>query len=425
MAINASDLALDVVDTQTGGNVGNDGSDSNNNGGDRTPDNNSGDDKPNPNTEGDSSQTGGEGNDNNDGSSTGGLEEGDTVEFENATYTVDKDGNLVAADGTIFKEAKDVKAWLDSQEVDDNNEDSISLENIQKALGEEIVDENGKPVEFTNDADGVKAYVESVINLKSQQIQDAAINKLYSTNPWVKRFVDYVELTGSPKGFGDIPDRSGIEIDKNDIAQQKAIIKMAANEFGNKSLDDNYIKYLEANNGLYDVAKSQLEALVEKDKRYIAEITNQAEAQRKEAEENTKKYWDTVNNVIDARKVGGYKLPDNFAKDVDGKKVIFTIEDFKDYVSKPNCKDENGNDCTGYQKDLNTLTQEAIIDRDLLDAWLMFTKGTYKDLIDMAMNEDKVKTIRVISNKTRTNKTIKINKPTNKQKVTANDLAFD
>ena len=425
MAINASDLALDVNDTQTGGNVGNDGSDSNNNSGDNNPDNNSNDDNQNSNNEGDDNHNGGEGNDNNEGSSTGELEEGDTIEFEDETYTVDKDGNLVAKDGTIFKEAKDVKAWLDSQEVDDNDEDSISLANIQKELGEEIVDENGKPIEFTNDAKGVKAYVESVINLKSQQIQEAAIDKLYSANPWVKEFVDYVQLTGSPKGFSDIPDRSGIVIDKNDITQQKAIIKMAATEFGNKSLDDNYLKYLEANNGLYDVAKAQLEALVEKDRKYIAEITSQAEAQRKADAENNKKYWDNVNSVIDTRKVGGYKLPDNFTKDVDGKKVIFTIEDFKDYISKPNCKDEDGNACTGYQKDLNNLTQAAIIDRDLLDAWLMFTKGTHKDLIDMAMNEDKVKTIRVISNKTRTNKTIKINKPSNKQKVTANDLVLD
>ena len=40
--------------------------------------------------------------------STGGLEQGTNVEFEGVTYTVDKDGNLVDADGKVFKEAKDV-----------------------------------------------------------------------------------------------------------------------------------------------------------------------------------------------------------------------------------------------------------------------------------------------------------------------------
>ena len=47
--------------------------------------------------------------------------------------------------------------------------------------------------------------------------------------------------------------------------------------------NDNYIKYLKDSGGLYDEAKAQLEALVEKDKQVRQQIAQQAEAQLLEA----------------------------------------------------------------------------------------------------------------------------------------------
>ena len=64
-----------------------------------------------------------------------------------------------------------------------------------------------------------------------------------------------MQINGTPKGFGDIPDRSGIVIDPENKMQQEAIIRMAAKEFGNESLNDNYIKYLNDSGSLFDEAK--------------------------------------------------------------------------------------------------------------------------------------------------------------------------
>lgn len=169
--------------------------------------------------EGQSDDTGKDGNQNNqddNNSSTGELAVGDTLEFEGSTYTVDKDRNLVDDKGSIFKQANEVSDWLKSMDVDDNNQvdGGLNLASIQEALGVTVTDSDGKAVEFTDDADGVKAYVNSVIDLKSNELQTAAINKLYSDNPLLKQFNDYVQLTGSPRGFGEIPDRSGIQVEK-------------------------------------------------------------------------------------------------------------------------------------------------------------------------------------------------------------------
>ena len=371
---------------------------------------------------------GNEGNNGGEGdgsSSTGELSEGDTIEFDGTTYTVDASGNLVDDKGNVFKEAKDVADWLKSVEVEGNGEgsDTISLASIQEALGIIVTDAEGKNIEFTDDAAGVKAYVDAVIDLKSKDLQQAAVNKLYADNPLLKQFTDYVQLTGTAKGFGEIPDRSGIQLDKENEEQLKAVIRMAAKEFGNKSLNENYIKYLKDSGGLYDEAKAQLQALVEKDIAFLKDIEVRAQAQRDADAKAVSDYWNKVNNVIDSRIIAGYKLPESFTKEVNGQKVIITPNDFYNYLSKATETDTDGNKVTGYQRDLNKLTDDEYLNRELLDAWLMFTGGTYKDLIAMAVNEDKVRQLRVKSKEQRSTKTVKVIK---KQggKVDMNDIVL-
>lgn len=376
--------------------------------------------------EGQSDNAGDNGNQNDQDtqhSSTGELVVGDTLEFEGSTYTVDKDGNLVDDKGSIFKQANEVSDWLKSMDVDDNDQTDggLNLASIQEALGVTVTDSEGKAVEFTDDANGVKAYVNSVIDLKSNELQTAAINKLYSDNPLLKQFNDYVQLTGTPRGFGEIPDRSGIQVEKDNEAQQVAIIRMAAQEFGNKSLNENYIKYLRDSGGLYDEARNQLQALAEKDIAVRKEIETRAATQRQEEAENVANYWKNVSNVIDGRMIAGYKLPESFTKEVNGQKVVITPNDFYNYLSKANEQDADGNRVTGYQKDLSNLSDADYLNRELLDAWLMFTGGTYKDLIDMAVKEDKVRQLRVKSKEQRTAKSVKIIRKAN-SKADINDI---
>ena len=346
---------------------------------------------------------------NDDNSSTGDLNVGDQLEVDGITYTVAQNGDLVDDKGNVFKEAKDVADWLKSVNLENNEPDSsITLASIQESLGVTITDENGKPVSFTDDAAGVKAYVDSVIELRSNELQQAAINRLYSDNPLLKQFQDYVQLNGTPRGFGEIPDRSGIKLDKDNEQQLVAVIKMAAQEFGNKSLNDNYIKYLRDSGGLYDEARNQLEALVDKDKAYKRDIETKAAEQRKQEADAIKNYWEKVNNIINGRVINGYKIPDSFTKEVDGKKIVITPNDFFNYVSNASVEREDGSKITGYQRDLAELTDDEYMAREMLDAWLMFTGGTYKDLIDMAVKENEVRKLIVKSKQNRSTKTVKL-----------------
>lgn len=349
-------------------------------------------------------------NDNNEPAND--LEEGTEVEFEGVVYKVDKDGNLVDDKGTVFKDAKDVKQWLkDNNFSDDNTDAEISIDTIKEHFGVDVTGEDGKPLEFTNDAKGIKAYLDAVYELKTGEIAQGAINKLYSDNPLLKEFVDYVQLKGTAKGFGELPDRSGITVDKDNETQQINIIKMAAEEFGNKSLDDNYIKYLQSTGGLYNVAKAQLEALQEKDKQTKANIAAQAEAARKQEEEDLNNYFANVNKAIKERRIGGYLLPETFVKEVNGQKITCKLDDFYDYVAKPTQSDANGNKMTGYARDLNKLSDKDLLERELLDAWLMWTGGSAKDLVEMAIREEGVKRLIAKSKENHAQRRIKVIKP--------------
>lgn len=353
---------------------------------------------------------GGDNNDkNNDDTSTGELNAGDQLEVDGVVYTVAENGDLVDDKGNVFKEAKDVAEWLKSVDVTNEDETStLNLASIQEAVGITVTDENGKTIEFTDDADGVKSYIDSVIALRSTELQEAAVNRLYQDNPLLKQFQDYVQLKGTAKGFGDIPDRSGIKLDKNNEAQLVAVIKMAAQEFGNKSLNDNYIKYLRDSGGLYDEATNQLAALVDKDKAYRQQIETQAAEQRKQEADARASYWEKVNNMINSRVINGYKIPDSFTREVDGKKVAITPNDFFTYLSEATVEQKDGSKITAYQNDLAKLTDDEFMAREMLDAWLMFTGGTYKDLIDMAVKENEVRRLIVKSKQSRSTKSVKV-----------------
>lgn len=338
------------------------------------------------------------------------LDAGTELEIDGKVYTVSDNGDIVDKDGKVFKEAKDVKAFLEENQPEDDDEE-ITIDSISNYIGLDIKDENGNKVEFANTPQGVKEYVDAVIATKADDIAQGSVNKLFQDNPLLKQFIDYVKITGTPRGFGDIPDRSGIVLDKDNEEQLSAVIRMAAQEFGNASMDEAYIDFLKTSGRLYDTAKAQLDVLVNKDKQIRKDIETQAAKAREEELAELNEYWNGVNNAIKNRQIGEYRLPETIVRERNGQKITYTLDDFYDYVSNSSEQDEDGNRITGYQRDLNNLSDEEHLNRELLDAWLMWTGGSYKDLIEMRVKEEQVKRLVINSKKNRSKGQVKITKP--------------
>lgn len=354
---------------------------------------------------------------NADTSSTGGidvstLEAGTTIDTPDGTLIVDAQGNLIDKDGNIFKtkdEANDYLNQFESDGDDDSTEPELSIKTIQEAIGVDVVDDKGKKIKFDNTPEGIKSYVNSVMEIRENEIAEAAINRLYQDVPVLPDIINYyVANGGSLEGYNEIPDRTQIVVDENNVSQQKAIIKQAHKEFGRRGDVNKYIKYLEDSGQLLETAKDELAALQQADKEEHEKLRQQAEARIKADEEASEKYWNGVKKVIDSKKIAGYQIPDNIIISRDGKKISATPQDFFNYLYQV---DDNGK--SRYVYDLEAQTPEARRDDQILRAYLTFVGGNYASLVDMAIKEEKVRTLRMKSKQATTKGGIKVTPPSN------------
>ena len=350
------------------------------------------------------------------------LAPGTELQIGEDVYKIDDKGNVVDSEGNIFKEAKDVKEWLESFDAkEDDDNDELSIKSIQKALDITITDENDKEVEFDNTPEGVKAYVEQVIESSREEHYQTAIQSLFDKYPFVEDMINYYTANGnSLEGYNEVPDRSGITLDENNEAQQEYIIKTAWKEQNRRGNVDSYIQYLKSTGNLFATAQEELEGLQESDKQYREEMRKQAEAAENERIENAKKYWNDVHDVIKSRQIAGYNIPESIVVTRDGKKTTATVEDFFKYVYQVDNKGKSR-----YNYDLEAEDPKARLQDDILRAFLKFTGGSYSNLVDMAINKKEVNKL-ILKSKENKKPSISIRKPASKNNnKTEIDLGFN
>lgn len=343
------------------------------------------------------------------------LEEGTVIEDGDNKYTVDKDGNLIDDKGNIFKAKNEVAAYLKEFEVEDtSNEDKIDVKLIQELVGVSVTSEDGKPVTFDNTPQGVASYIQSVINLKRDEFAQAGVNKLFEDYPIVGDFLNYYVANGNSfEGFGELRDRSGIEVDENNVSQQEAIVREAFKEFNRRGNVDKYIQYLKDSNELFNVAKEELEALQKADN--DVREANAKEALRVKAEEEKQlvEFWNGVKECIDKRQIAGYRIPETVIIERNGKQISTTPEDFFNYVYQV---DDKG--LSRYENDLMKLSPAERRDEELLKAWLKYTGKGYDSLIEMAVSDKEAKKLKLTASQRKSTRgAIKITKPDSKNDV--------
>lgn len=340
------------------------------------------------------------------------LSEGDSIELDGVTYTVDATGNLVNEKGEVFKTKEEVADFLKNYTTEEtNNTSEINMEEVQKLVGVNVVDDKGNAIVFENTPQGVSNYINSVLELKQEEYAQAGINKLVTDFPIVNDFLNYYIANGySYEGFGQLKDRSGIQIDDNNEAQQIAIIREAWKEFGRKGSVDKYITYLKDSGQLLDVAKDDLAALQQADEEVRRHNSEEAARVQEEEQKQVEAYWKGVKACVDKREIAGYKIPETIIIKKDGKQITCNPDDFFKYVYQV---DDNG--LTQYQKELANEAPNDRMQDELLKAWLKFTGKSYNSLVEMAVAEKEAKKLRLTANKNKTAKaTIKITKAAQK-----------
>lgn len=340
------------------------------------------------------------------------LSEGDTINVDGVDYTIDSEGNAIAADGTVFRTATEL-----AELIAQNGSEPSVLNQLQTRFGSDFKDENGNPIVFDDNEEGIAAYVETVVQSRVKEAQTAAINNLFETYPQVEQVINHLKLNGTLDDFVEIPDRSQITVSKDNEEQQAAFIREEWKLSGKKGDVNKFIDYCKNAGILYDTAVESKEAVDSIYESRLAEQKAQVEAKEAAAAAEEKAYWDNVEKTISKGELLGYSIPEQIQCNKDGKKVMLSRRDFLKYVSTP--VDSEGN--TAYMLDEAKVDSDARMQDDLLKAFLRFTGGDYASLVGMAVNKQKVLSIRTVAAQTTGKRTVIINSKGNNSKTVDND----
>lgn len=340
------------------------------------------------------------------------LSEGDTINVDDVDYTIDAEGNAIAADGTVFRTATEL-----AELIAQNGSEPSVLNQLQTRFGSDFKDENGNPIVFDDNEEGIASYVETVVQSRVKEAQAAAINNLFETYPQVEQVINHLKLNGSLDDFVEIPDRSQITVSKDNEEQQATFIREEWKLSGKKGDVNKFIDYCKNAGILYDTAVESKEAVDSIYESRLAEQKAQVEAKEAAAAAEEKAYWDNVEKTISKGELLGYSIPEQIQCNKDGKKVMLSRKDFLKYVSTP--VDSEGN--TAYMLDEAKVDSDARMQDDLLKAFLRFTGGDYASLVGMAVNKQKVLSIRTAAAQTTGKRTVIINSKGNNSKTVDND----
>lgn len=340
------------------------------------------------------------------------LSEGDTVNVDGVDYTIDADGNAVDADGTVFRTAAEL-----TELIAQNGSEPSVLDQLQTRFGSDFKDEDGNPIVFDNNAEGIAAYVDTVVQSKIAEAQTAALNNLFEIYPQVEQVINHLKLNGTLEDFVEIPDRSSITVSKDNEEQQATFIREEWKLSGKKGDVNKFIDYCKNAGILYDTAVESKEAVDSIYESRLAEQKAQVEAKEAAAAAEEKAYWDNVEKTISKGELLGYSIPEQIQCNKDGKKVMLSRKDFLKYVSTP--VDSEGN--TAYMLDEAKVDSNARMQDDLLKAFLKFTGGNYASLVGMAVNKHKVLSVRTAAAQTTGKRTVIINSKGNNSKTVDND----
>lgn len=340
------------------------------------------------------------------------LSEGDTINVDGVDYTIDAEGNAISADGTVFRTATEL-----AELIAQNGSEPSVLNQLQTRFGSDFKDENGNPIVFDDNEEGIAAYVETVVQSRVKEAQTAAINNLFETYPQVEQVINHLKLNGTLDDFVEIPDRSQITVSKDNEEQQATFIREEWKLSGKKGDVNKFIDYCKNAGILYDTAVESKEAVDSIYESRLAEQKAQVEAKEAAAAAEEKAYWDNVEKTISKGELLGYSIPEQIQCNKDGKKVMLSRKDFLKYVSTP--VDSEGN--TAYMLDEAKVDSDARMQDDLLKAFLRFTGGDYASLVGMAVNKQKVLSIRTAAAQTTGKRTVIINSKSNNSKTVDND----
>ena len=270
-------------------------------------------------------------------------EEETTITINNIKYKIDANGNAIDDTGKIIK-SKD--------EVSDLKKPMAQL--ISEKAGFVLKDEQGNPLSFSDDVDGLVDYTKALTSHIRKETYSTAVTDYFSSNPELIAAHNYYVQNKTLKGFSNIDiDYSKVTLDKDNIDTHIDWIVKAEMVKGNSEERAKQIaNYIKNDNRTFEEAESAINYLKEKtdvnNKALLDETQNKINSELA-AEEKLKT---TIKTLLTSKKVKDLTLPDKFKVVRNGKEVELGTNDVLDAMFTPKYKDKDGNVYTEIEKRL-------------------------------------------------------------------------
>lgn len=331
------------------------------------------------------------------------LIEGAEVELDNEKFTVDKDGNI-SKDGKVFKTKAELIDLLLNQQPTD--EEVNYIVELQKATNFIPVGANNQPVIYENTVAGLNQYIkdlqQSSIKIGSEQYETSLYNKF----PILKDVVEHLTLNGSLKDFVEDIDYSKVTVSDEESQQIDLYTKAKLAQGLTMQEITDMVKYLKEDKKLKDAATTSLTYLKAAQTDKATQRAAQVAALKAQQEQDEAVYWSEIDKVFTTKQliINDKKLniPDIIKiKDTDGKIVAKSINDFKDYITKPLVFNINGKNYTMTQHDYDEFVEDTkrTPHNDLFDAFRRFVKYDDSQLINANISSQQVRQILKIKSK--------------------------
>lgn len=304
---------------------------------------------------------------------------GDVVVIDDGTgakeYILDENGNATLDGNIVFTK--------EQLEESSNNTDDVIDGNIHKLISEvsglDLIDEEGKPIEFKEGIEGL-AQREILIKNKfyEQGLQEATI-KFFEENPDVYDIYSYKQKHGSLEGYVKQVDYAEYTItEETSTDELKSILREQLMAQGNDvKTADKLIRLSEQDETLRVDALEALEKLKESNNTRLAKIKLQEEQAEREAIERYESYYGVTytkdNKLVDKGvkgsiydklvkegKVGNIFIPQEglIVTKPDGAKTKISRMDLFNYFYKP-VVEQNGTYYTQSQIDENNRLRDT------------------------------------------------------------------
>lgn len=304
---------------------------------------------------------------------------GDVVVIDDGTgakeYILDENGNATLDGNIVFTK--------EQLEESSNNTDDVIDGNIHKLISEvsglDLIDEEGKPIEFKEGIEGLAQREILIKNKFYEQGLQEATTKFFEENPDVYDIYSYKQKHGSLEGYVKQVDYAEYTItEETSTDELKSILREQLMAQGNDvKTADKLIRLSEQDETLRVDALEALEKLKESNNTRLAKIKLQEEQAEREAIERYESYYGVTytkdNKLVDKGvkgsiydklvkegKVGNIFIPQEglIVTKPDGVKTKVSRMDLFNYFYKP-VVEQNGTYYTQSQIDENNRLKDT------------------------------------------------------------------